>query len=63
MIQNKTMLKSYKTTIIGLVGAALTFLYQYQTNGGNLTDWKLYTLPLLIALFGAYTKDHNVTGQ
>jgi hypothetical protein len=55
-------MKSWKTTIIGLVGAALTFLGTYQQNGGDLKDWKLWIFHLAIALFGVYSKDHNVTG-
>lgn len=55
-------MKNWKTTTLGLIGAALTFLQTYTTNGGNLSDWKLYIFPLVVALFGYFSKDMNVTG-
>lgn len=55
-------MKNWKTTLFGCIGAALSFLALYQQNGGDFKDWKLYLIPLIIAVFGAVSKDHNVTG-
>ena len=56
-------MKSYKTTIIGAIFAALTAIQTYQSNGGNLDDWKLWVFPTLIAAFGFLAKDFDATGK
>jgi len=53
---------NWKTTLIGAVGAALAAVTLYAQNGGDLSDWKLYALPALIAAFGYVSKDAGVTG-
>lgn len=55
-------MKSYKTTIIGALLAGVSFLGIYQSNGGNLSDWKQWVIPFLIAVLGYLAKDSNVTG-
>jgi len=55
-------MKNYKTTIAGAVFAALTFIQTFQTNGGNLNDWKLWLIPAVIAALGYVAKDAGVTG-
>jgi hypothetical protein len=55
-------MKSYKTTILGAIGAAITAVSLYTQSGGNLADWKLYLFPVLIAVFGYVSKDAGVTG-
>jgi hypothetical protein len=55
-------MRNWKTTLIGAVGAALTAVTLYVQNGGNLSDWKLYAIPALIAAFGFVSKDAGVTG-
>lgn len=56
-------MKSYKTTIIGALLAGVSFLGIYQGNGGNLSDWKQWVIPFLIAVLGYLAKDANVTGS
>jgi hypothetical protein len=55
-------MKSWKTTLHGAVGAAITAVSLYTQSGGNLADWKLYLFPVLIAVFGYVSKDAGVTG-
>ena len=55
-------MKNWKTTVIGAVTAAVTAAGTYATNGGNLGDWKLWVLPVLIAAWGVVQKDAGVTG-
>lgn len=46
-----------KTTIAGAMLAWLTAISVYQTNGGNLSDWKLWAIPAAIAVLTFLTKD------
>jgi hypothetical protein len=46
----------WKTTICGLVGAALLAVQTYNGGGG----WKGYAGAVVIAVFGAMAKDFNV---
>lgn len=55
-------MKNYRTTILGSVFAALTFIQTFQANGGNLNDWKLWLIPAVIAALGYVAKDAGVTG-
>lgn len=55
-------MKNWRTTLIGAAFAAVTFVSTYQTNGGNLDDWKLWVLPTLAAALGYVAKDAGVTG-
>lgn len=55
-------MQNYKTTITGAVLALLKFLETYQSNGGNLADWKLWIIPAAIAALGYVAKDAGVTG-
>jgi hypothetical protein len=55
-------MKNYRTTIAGAVLAGLSFLAIYQSNGGNLADWKQWLIPALVAIFGYLAKDAGVTG-
>lgn len=48
---------SPKTTLAGAVLAGLTFIAQYQANGGRLDDWKLWIIPTGIAVLTFLTKD------
>lgn len=48
-----------KTTLIGALLAGATAISTYQTNGGNLADWKLYAIPVLLAVLGYLAKDAN----
>lgn len=56
-------MKNWKTSLIGCVGAAITAISIYQNNGGNLSDWKLYLFPVLLAIWGVVQKDAGVTGK
>lgn len=55
-------MKNYRTTIIGALLAGVSFLGIYQSNGGNLADWKQWAIPFLIAVLGYLAKDAGVTG-
>jgi uncharacterized membrane protein len=48
-----------KTTILGALLAGVTALATYQTNGGNLKDWTLYVVPVLLAILGYVAKDNH----
>lgn len=56
-------MKNYRTTLIGAVLAALSFLGIYQTNGGDLAHWQQWLVPALIAALGYVAKDAGVTGS
>jgi len=55
-------MQNYRTTIVGAALAGLTFISQFQANGGSLVDWKLWVIPALIAVLGYVAKDAGVTG-
>jgi len=50
-------MKDHKTTIIGALLAAVSAIAIYQQSGGDLADWKQYTIPALLALLGYLAKD------
>lgn len=56
-------MKNYRTTLIGAVLAALSFLAIYQSNGGDLSHWQQWLVPALIAALGYVAKDAGVTGS
>lgn len=56
-------MKNWRTTFIGALLAGLSFLAAFQANGGNLSDWKLWIIPALIAVLGYLAKDAGVTGS
>lgn len=56
-------MKNWKTTLTGALLAGLSFLAIYQNNGGNLSDWKQWLIPTLIAVLGYLSKDAGVTGS
>ena len=43
------------TTVLGAVGAAIAAVQIYSANGGNLADWKLWIVPVLVAVYGYFT--------
>lgn len=55
-------MKNWKTTLLGAALAVVTFLATYQSNGGNIADWKLWVIPALSAALGYVAKDAGVTG-
>lgn len=50
-------LKNWKTTILGAVFAALVAAQTFTSAGGDLTDWKQWLIPVLIALIGGLLPD------
>jgi len=50
-------MKNWKTTASGAILAGLTFVAQYQSNGGDLKDWTLWAIPAAIAVLTYLTKD------
>ena len=56
-------MKNYRTTLLGSIFAALTFLQTYQSNGGNINDWKLWLIPAVIAALGYVAKDAGAGGS
>ena len=55
-------MKNWHTTLIGAALAAVSFIAQYQTNGGSLDDWKIWAIPALMAALGYVAKDAGITG-
>ncbi|WP_395739282.1 hypothetical protein [Prosthecobacter sp.] len=55
-------MKNYRTTIAGALLAAVSSVALYQNNGGNLSDWKLWIIPALIAFLSYLAKDAGVSG-
>ena len=55
---------SWKTTVMGIVGAAMSILYPFLTSGNFdlKRDWKQLGLAAFVFVFGKVTKDANVTG-
>ena len=53
-------MKNYRTTICGLVMAAIVAVQPILETG--IIDWKKIGYAALIAVFGYLVKDHNVTG-
>ncbi len=56
-------MKNWKSTLLGALMAGLSYLTIYQTNGGDLSEWKLWLIPFGIATLGAVTKDEWVLPQ
>jgi hypothetical protein len=48
---------NWKTTILGAVFAALVATQTFTAAGGDLTDWKQWLIPVLIAGIGALMPD------
>jgi hypothetical protein len=53
-------MKSWKTTLVGAIGAVAVAVYPLITTGH--IDWRNVGLAALIAIFGFIAKDSNVTG-
>lgn len=56
-------MRNYRTTLVGAALAALSFLALYQQNGGDLTNWQQWLIPVAIAALGYVAKDAGVTGS
>jgi len=56
-------MKNYRTTIVGAALAGLSFLSIYQANGGDLSHWQQWLIPVAIAALGFVAKDAGVTGS
>jgi len=55
-------MKNWKTTLLGAFSAAVAAITLYTQSGGNLSDWKLYVVPALLAAWGYVQKDAGVSG-
>jgi len=53
-------MNNWKTTLIGAVGGALIAVQPLLAT--NTVDWKAILTGFVVALFGAFAKDFNVTG-
>jgi hypothetical protein len=53
---------NWKTTILGAVFAALVATQTFTSAGGDLTDWKQWLIPVLIAGLGALMPDPKSGG-
>lgn len=56
-------LKNWKTTLAGGLFAALIAVQQFTSAGGDVSDWKQWVIPALIALLGALLPDPRNTGK
>jgi hypothetical protein len=56
-------MRNWRTTLIGAALAAVTAIALYQQSGGDLSDWKQYAIPVLLAFLGYLAKDAGVTGS
>lgn len=50
-------LKNWKTTLAGFVFAVLVALQTFASTGGDITDWKQWLIPALVAGIGALLPD------
>ena len=50
-------MQNWKTTLCGIALATITAIEGYQGH-----DWKGYVSAALIAIFGSFAKDFNVSG-
>jgi hypothetical protein len=48
---------NWKTTILGFAGAAFVAVQTFTSTGGDITNWKQWILPALIAGIGAILPD------
>ena len=56
-------MKNWKTTLTGLLLASMIALQPLATDGLDLKrDWFKFVLAIGIAVFGYFSKDHDVTG-
>jgi len=56
-------MKSWKTTLTGLILATMIAVQPLATDELNLKkDWFKFVLAIGIAVFGYFSKDHDVTG-
>ena len=56
-------MKNCKTTLTGLVLAAMIAIQPLATDGLDLNkDWFKFVIAIGIAVFGYFAKDHDVTG-
>jgi hypothetical protein len=56
-------MKSWKTTLAGIILACMIALQPLATDGVDFKrDWFKFTLAIGIAVFGYFSKDHDVTG-
>ena len=56
-------MKNLKTTVAGVITAALVALTNILQNGAKLEDWKTWVVPVAIAVMGYVSKDFNATGK
>lgn len=56
-------MRNWRTTLIGAALAAVSAIALYQQSGGDLSDWKQYAIPVLLAFLGYLAKDAGVTGS
>lgn len=56
-------MRNWRTTIIGALLAGAAAIGVYQSNGGDLADWKLWVIPALLQILGYLAKDAGVTGS
>jgi hypothetical protein len=57
-------MKSWKTTLMGVVLAAMIAIQPLTSDELNLEkDWPKFALAIAIAIFGYFSKDHDVTGK
>ena len=57
-------MKSWKTTIMGIILASMIAIQPLTSDEINLRkDWFKFILAIAIAIFGYFSKDHDVTGN
>jgi len=56
-------IKNWKTTLAGGLFAALIAIQQFTSAGGDVSDWKQWVIPALIALLGVLMPDPRKGGQ
>jgi len=56
-------MKSWKTTLMGIILASMIAVQPLASDGVDLKkDWPKFALAIAIAIFGYFSKDHDVTG-
>ena len=56
-------MQSWKTTLMGIILASMIAVQPLASDGVDLKkDWPKFALAIAIAIFGYFSKDHDVTG-
>lgn len=55
-------MKNWRTTLVGMIGAAFTAAAAHFQATGDVTNWQGYAAAATLAAIGFFSKDAGVTG-